>query len=47
MIAVSSILSYDLNKTYLNPRVTDKGLVHVSHLWWLFMECPSLEFQLP
>ncbi|KAJ5102552.1 hypothetical protein N7532_003081 [Penicillium argentinense] len=32
MIAVSSILSYDLYKTYLNPKVTDKKLVKVSHL---------------
>ncbi|KAJ5730708.1 uncharacterized protein N7483_005216 [Penicillium malachiteum] len=32
MIAVSSILSYDLYKTYVNPRVTDKNLVRVSHL---------------
>ncbi|KAK7976659.1 hypothetical protein PG989_015122 [Apiospora arundinis] len=32
MIAVSSILSFDLYKTYLNPRATDKKLVHVSHL---------------
>lgn len=32
MIAVSSILSYDLYKTYLNPRVTDQGLVRVSHM---------------
>jgi hypothetical protein len=32
MIAVSSILSYDLYKTYLNPKVTDKQLVRVSHL---------------
>lgn len=32
MIAVSSILSYDLYKTYLNPAVSDKKLVRVSHL---------------
>ncbi|KAK8103195.1 sodium/solute symporter [Apiospora sp. TS-2023a] len=32
MIAVSSILSFDLYKTYLNPRATDKKLVSVSHL---------------
>ena len=32
MIAVSSILSYDLYKTYINPLVTDKNLVRVSHL---------------
>lgn len=32
MIAVSSILSYDIYKTYLNPQVTDKKLVRVSHL---------------
>ncbi|KAJ5777656.1 hypothetical protein N7520_000902 [Penicillium odoratum] len=32
MIAVSSILSYDIYKTYLNPKVTDKNLVRVSHL---------------
>lgn len=32
MIAVSSILSYDVYKTYLNPRVTDRQLVRVSHI---------------
>ncbi|KAJ5097393.1 hypothetical protein N7456_008114 [Penicillium angulare] len=32
MIAVSSILSYDIYKTYINPLVTDKNLVRVSHL---------------
>ncbi|KAJ5833351.1 Sodium/solute symporter [Penicillium riverlandense] len=32
LIAVSSILSYDVYKTYLNPQVTDKRLVRVSHL---------------
>lgn len=32
MIAVSSILSFDVYKTYLNPRATDQKLVKVSHL---------------
>lgn len=32
MIAVSSILSFDVYKTYINPAVTDKKLVKVSHL---------------
>lgn len=32
MIAVSSILSFDVYKTYLNPKVTDQKLVKVSHL---------------
>jgi hypothetical protein len=32
MIAVSSILSYDIYKTYFNKNVTDKQLVRVSHL---------------
>lgn len=32
MIAVSSILSFDLYKTYLNPKASDKRLVRVSHL---------------
>ena len=32
MIAVSSILSFDLYKTYINPKVSDKRLVHISHL---------------
>ncbi|KAJ5935036.1 hypothetical protein N7466_004583 [Penicillium verhagenii] len=32
MIAVSSILSYDIYKTYLNPKVSDKKLVRVSHI---------------
>ncbi|KAK1622151.1 hypothetical protein BDP81DRAFT_508391 [Colletotrichum phormii] len=31
MIAVSSILSFDVYKTYLNPEASDKKLVHVSH----------------
>lgn len=32
MIAVSSILSFDIYKTYLNPRASDKRLVKVSHI---------------
>ena len=32
MIAVSSILSYDLYKTYINPKATDRRLMHVSHI---------------
>lgn len=32
MIAVSSILSFDVYKTYLNPKATDQKLVKVSHL---------------
>ncbi|KAK7192299.1 urea active transporter [Paraphaeosphaeria sporulosa] len=36
MIAVSSILSFDVYKTYLNPRASDKTLVHVSHLTVIF-----------
>lgn len=32
MIAVSSILSLDVYKTYLNPKVTDQKLVKVSHI---------------
>lgn len=32
MIAVSSILSFDVYKTYINPRATDKTLVKASHL---------------
>lgn len=32
MIAVSSILSFDIYKTYMNPAATDKKLVKVSHL---------------
>lgn len=32
MIAVSSILSFDLYKTYLDPKASDKRLVRVSHL---------------
>ncbi|KAF4124066.1 transporter [Geosmithia morbida] len=32
MIAVSSILSFDVYKTYINPCATDKKLVSVSHL---------------
>lgn len=36
MIAVSSILSFDIYKTYLNPRATDKKIVKVSHLAVVF-----------
>ncbi|KAK1445727.1 urea active transporter [Colletotrichum melonis] len=36
MIAVSSILSFDVYKTYLNPKASDKKLVHVSHLTVVF-----------
>jgi hypothetical protein len=37
MIAVSSILSYDIYKTYLNPKATDKQIVGVSHLTVVIM----------
>ncbi|VUC34636.1 unnamed protein product [Clonostachys rosea] len=36
MIAVSSILSFDVYKTYINPKASDKKLVHVSHLTVVF-----------
>ncbi|KAK7432937.1 hypothetical protein QQZ08_000408 [Neonectria magnoliae] len=36
MIAVSSILSFDVYKTYVNPKASDKRLVHVSHLAVVF-----------
>lgn len=36
LIAVSSILSFDVYKTYINPKVTDKRLVHISHLAVMF-----------
>ncbi|KKY16666.1 putative sodium solute symporter [Phaeomoniella chlamydospora] len=32
MIAVSSILSFDLYKTYINPKASDRRLVYVSHI---------------
>ncbi|KAE9368327.1 hypothetical protein N431DRAFT_547364 [Stipitochalara longipes BDJ] len=32
IIAVSSILSFDVYKTYINPKASDRRLVHVSHL---------------
>lgn len=32
MIAVSSILSFDLYKTYINPKASDRRLVKISHL---------------
>lgn len=32
MIAVSSILSFDVYKTYLNPKASDKRVVKISHL---------------
>lgn len=32
MIAVSSILSFDVYKTYINPKATDKTVVKASHL---------------
>ena len=36
MIAVSSILSFDLYKTYFRPKASDRTLVHVSHLTVVF-----------
>jgi hypothetical protein len=36
MIAVSSILSFDVYKTYINPKASDKKLVKVSHLTVMF-----------
>ncbi|KAL4920792.1 Sodium:solute symporter family-domain-containing protein [Aspergillus aurantiobrunneus] len=36
MIAVSSILSFDLYKTYFNPKATDKKLLHASHITVIF-----------
>ncbi|KAH8882284.1 putative sodium/solute symporter [Thozetella sp. PMI_491] len=36
MIAVSSILSFDLYKTYINPKASDKRLVQVSHIAVVF-----------
>ncbi len=32
MIAVSSIISFDVYRTYINPKATDKQVVNVSHL---------------
>ena len=32
MIAVSSIISFDVYRTYINPKATDKQVVKVSHL---------------
>ncbi|KAL1604818.1 hypothetical protein SLS60_004358 [Paraconiothyrium brasiliense] len=39
MIAVSSILSFDVYKTYINPKASDKKLVKVSHLTVVFHGC--------
>ncbi|ERT01708.1 hypothetical protein HMPREF1624_00002 [Sporothrix schenckii ATCC 58251] len=39
MIAVSSILSFDLYKTYINPHASDRRLVRVSHLAVVFHAC--------
>jgi hypothetical protein len=36
MIAVSSILSFDVYKTYINPKASDKNLMRVSHLAVVF-----------
>ena len=36
MIAVSSILSFDIYRTYINPKATDKQVVSVSHLGVVF-----------
>ncbi|KAF2799062.1 hypothetical protein K505DRAFT_231849 [Melanomma pulvis-pyrius CBS 109.77] len=36
MIAVSSILSFDIYRTYVNPRATDRQIVTASHLGVLF-----------
>lgn len=46
MIAVSSILSFDIYKTYINPKASDRRLVKVSHLavvaHAIFITCVSL-----
>lgn len=36
MIAVSSIISFDVYRAYINPRVTDRQVVNVSHLGVVF-----------
>ncbi|KAK4031382.1 Sodium:solute symporter family-domain-containing protein [Parachaetomium inaequale] len=36
MIAVSSILSFDIYRTYINPKATDKRLLRVSHIAVVF-----------
>lgn len=36
MIAVSSIISFDIYRTYINPKATDKQVVNVSHLGVIF-----------
>ncbi|PYH40865.1 sodium:solute symporter family protein [Aspergillus saccharolyticus JOP 1030-1] len=36
MIAVSSIISFDMYKTYINPTAGDRRLLHVSHLAVVF-----------
>ena len=36
MIAVSSIISFDVYRTYINPKATDKQVVKVSHLGVVF-----------
>ena len=39
MIAVSSIISFDVSRTYINPKATDKQVVKVSHLGVVFHGC--------
>lgn len=39
MIAVSSILSFDVYKTYINPKASDRKLVKISHLAVFFHGC--------
>lgn len=36
MIAVSSIISFDMYRTYVNPKATDHQIVHASHLGVVF-----------
>lgn len=36
MIAVSSTISFDIYRTYINPKATDKQVVNVSHLGVVF-----------
>ena len=36
MIAVSSIISFDVYRTYINPKATDKQVVKISHLGVIF-----------
>lgn len=46
LISVSSILSFDIYRNYINPKATDKQLINVSHLGVVFFGLFSAGFSI-